>query len=216
MMSSRRPPTRMPMRPLFQPAITVFFAPRVKVKGWAVHEDWITWPVEYVASTYWTLRWSPVAANVPLPTIRSALSSWVGGVPTGTVTEGETPEMPGADRSASGMGRMPMRALPPGAVVTDPLLAWCVVVVEPAPVEVVGEELQAASPKAPAAPRATTSARTGRSMGRDGSRSLRPWSRSVLGEAAGAGQSGAGQSGAGQSGAGQGAAPRTAGAAPLT
>ncbi len=187
----------MPTRPLFQPAITVFFAPRVKVKGWLVHEESITWPVEYVASTYWTLRWSPVTANGPLPTIRSALSSSVGGGPTGTVTEGEIPETPGADRSASGMGRMPMRASPPGAVAADPGLAWCVVVVEPAPVEAVGEELQAASAEAPAATRATTSAREWRGMGRDGSRSLRPWSRSV------------------GDGARRSAAPRTAGAAPL-
>ena len=45
MISSRRPPTFMPTTPLSQPGITCP-APSLKLKGWLVHDDWITLPVE--------------------------------------------------------------------------------------------------------------------------------------------------------------------------
>jgi hypothetical protein len=79
-------------------------ASRVKVKGWLVHEAWITFFDEYVAKTYWTVTLSPAAAAGPVPTIRSELSKWVGGAPEGTVTEGSFPGVPAGDRSDAGMG----------------------------------------------------------------------------------------------------------------
>ena len=45
MISSRRPPTFMPTTPLSQPGIT-WPSPSVNVKGWLVHEDWMTFPAE--------------------------------------------------------------------------------------------------------------------------------------------------------------------------
>ena len=44
-MSSRRPPTFMPTTPWSQPGIT-WPAPSVNEKGWLVHEDWTTLPLE--------------------------------------------------------------------------------------------------------------------------------------------------------------------------
>jgi len=116
MISSRRPPTCMPTTPLSQPGITSP-APRVNEKGWLVHEDWITLPLEYVARTYCTVTVSPVTAFSPLPTMRSALSRRVGGGPGGTVTVGAVPAVPAGERSAGGMGPMATRAPPPGTVV---------------------------------------------------------------------------------------------------
>jgi hypothetical protein len=91
--------------------------------------------------------------------MRSADSRWVGGVPDGTVTVGAVPAVPAAERSAAGIAPIAFRGLPGGAVtVVDgptPLPPEVVVVAEP---DVDGEELQAASPRAPVRTRAVTSA----------------------------------------------------------
>ena len=118
MISSRRPPTFMPTTPLSQPGITCP-APSLKVKGWLVHDDWITLPDEYVASTYCTVTLSPGAAAAPVPAMRSALWSEVGGVPDGTVTLGAWPAVPAGDWSAAGIGRMASSGLWPGTVVVE-------------------------------------------------------------------------------------------------
>src|SRR5580700_3793798 len=99
MISSRRPPAFMPTTPSSQPLMT-WPSPNVNVKGWLVHDDWITLPEEYVASTYCTVTESPLAAAFPVPVIRSELSSAVGGVPDGTVTVGAVPAVPAGERSA--------------------------------------------------------------------------------------------------------------------
>ena len=75
-------------------------------KGCCVHDDWTTWWVEYVASTYWTVTLSPALAAGPVPVIRSALSSRLGGELVGTVTVGCLPAVPAAERSATGMEAM--------------------------------------------------------------------------------------------------------------
>jgi hypothetical protein len=75
----------------------------VKVKGWLLHEAWITLSEEYVASTYCTVTVSPALALGPVPTMRSELSSLVGGDPGGTVTVGSVPNLPAGDRSWAGM-----------------------------------------------------------------------------------------------------------------
>ena len=84
MISSRRPPTYMPATPLSQPGITCP-APGVNVKGWLVHDDWMTLPLEYVASTYWTVALSPARPSFRCLSMRSALSNDFGGAPDGTV-----------------------------------------------------------------------------------------------------------------------------------
>ena len=76
------------------------------MNGWLVHEDWITLPAEYVANTYCTVTLSPGTAAAPVPVMRSALWSEVGGVLDGTVTFGAWPVVPAGDRSAAGMGRI--------------------------------------------------------------------------------------------------------------
>ncbi len=167
MISSRRPPTFMPTTPLSQPGMTCP-APSWNVKGLLVHDDWTTLPDEYVASTYWTVTLSPGSARDPVPGMRSALSSDVGGVPEGTVTVGAFPAVPAGERSAAGMGKTATRAPPPAAevdVADWPLLPVVDdVVADPADVE--GEELHAARPSAPAAPRASASVQK-RGVGED-------------------------------------------------
>jgi hypothetical protein len=83
----------------------------------------------------------------------------VGGGLDGTVTVGGVPAVPAGERSAAGITAIAFRGLPGGAVtVVDgptPVPPEVVVVAEP---DVDGEELQAASPKAPARTRAVTSA----------------------------------------------------------
>jgi len=49
--------------------------------------------------------------------MRSALSSFVGGAPGGTVTVGAVPAVPTGERSAGGMEAMAPAVPPPGAVV---------------------------------------------------------------------------------------------------
>jgi len=49
--------------------------------------------------------------------MRSALSSFVGGAPGGTVTVGAVPAVPTGERSAGGMGAMVLAAPLPGVVV---------------------------------------------------------------------------------------------------
>jgi hypothetical protein len=109
--------------------------------------------------------------------MRSALSSVVGGVPDGTVGVGAVPAVPAGERSAAGIAPIAFKGLPGGAVTAvdgpAPLPAAVVVVFE---AEFDGEELQAASPRAPPTTRALTSAperreREGRGMAPDGSRS---------------------------------------------
>jgi hypothetical protein len=56
-----------------------------------------------VAKTYCTVTESPALAAGPVPVIRSAVSSVVGGLPDGTVTVGAFPAVPAGDRSAVGM-----------------------------------------------------------------------------------------------------------------
>jgi hypothetical protein len=155
----------------------------VKVKGWLPHDDWTALPLEYVASTYCTVRLSPFAAAGPVPVIKSALWSSVGGEPEGTVTGGSVPVVPAGERSSAGMGAMAPASLPDGdededvdvdvgAFVLDVVdsLAWFD-----------GEELQAAKPRAPATPirAARDQGRMVRDMARDGSRSTLP-SRGIL------------------------------------
>jgi hypothetical protein len=111
-----------------------------------------------------------------LPTMRSALSSLVGGAPGGTVTVGAVPNVPAGDRSAAGMGPIASSAPPPGAVVgvERPLPLW---VVDVALEGFDGEELQADRPNAPAvaSAAATNQGRDVRgSMARDGTRCAGP------------------------------------------
>src|SRR5947209_20358037 len=98
MISCRRPPACMPATPWSQPGMT-WPAPRVKVKGWLVHDDWTVLPELYVASTYCTVTESPALAGGPDPAIRSAVSRVPGGGPDGTVTVGADPAVPAGDRS---------------------------------------------------------------------------------------------------------------------
>src|SRR5450631_3698896 len=165
MMSSRRPPTRMPTRPISHPLMT-WFAPIVNWNGWPVHDDWITLPEEWLASTYWTVTVSPGPAAAPLPTMRSALSSCLGGVPEGTVTVGAVFTVPAGERRARGMAAMAVLFGPGVAVVAVVGVAGGAVVVGAAVVVVaaVGVPdglLQAASPKADA-DSTTKSGRIGR------------------------------------------------------
>jgi hypothetical protein len=108
--------------------------------------------------------------------MRSALSSVVGGVPDGTVTVGAVPAVPAGERSAAGIAAMALSGLPGGAVtvVEGPLPEPpAVVVVFDA--EFDGEELQAASPRAPARTMAVTSAPERRErVGRMASKGSRP------------------------------------------
>jgi len=196
MISSRRPPTFMPTTPLSQPGITCP-APSVNVKGWLVHDDWMTLPLEYVASTYWTFTLSPGAAAVPVPLMRSALSNVFGGAPAGTVTVGALPAVPTGERSAGGMGAMAIKPPPPGAVVevapdaTEPDAFDALEVLDvfelDAPDGVDGEELHAARPSAPAAPIKSATARGWRrrkDTERESSRSPRRCPRGPTGAAA--------------------------------
>ena len=90
-----------------------------------------------MASTYSTSTPSPAFATVPFPTMRSALSSPVGGDPAGTTTVGALPAVPAGERSLMGMDAF---------VGAEPLPAAEVVVDEEAP-----EELpHAARPRAEA------------------------------------------------------------------
>ena len=73
-----------------------------------------------MASTYWTVRASPVFATAPVPVIRSALSSCVGGEPGGTTTVGALPAVPAGDRSAAGMA--PIAGLDGGGFMSDLVL----------------------------------------------------------------------------------------------
>jgi hypothetical protein len=79
----------------------------------------------------------------------------VGGVPVGTVTVGAVPAVPAGERSAAGIAPIAFKGLPGGAVTVVDGPTPVVVVAEP---DVDGEELQAASPRAPARTRAVTSA----------------------------------------------------------
>src|SRR5579871_3030928 len=113
--------------------------------------------------------------------MRSAVSRWVGGVPEGTVTVGADPAVPAGERSAAGIDPIAFKGLPGGAVtVVDgppPEPPEVVVVFED---EFDGEELQAASPRAPARTRTVTSAPERcerRDMAQEGSRSSRSRSR---------------------------------------
>lgn len=101
MTSSLRPPTFIPTTPSSQPGMT-WPAPSVKENGWDVHEDWTTFPLEYVASTYCTWTLSPFFAAGPVPAMRSELSRLVGGVPLGTTTVGWVPAVPAGDGSETG------------------------------------------------------------------------------------------------------------------
>jgi hypothetical protein len=139
-------------------------APNVNAKGPLVHEDWMTLPLEYVASTYWTVTLSPGTASVPVPPMRSALSNDFGGAPAGTVTVGALPAVPAGERSPDGIGAMATDLPPPGAVVdagsdaAEPDVFETFDVFD-APDGVEGEELHAARPSAPAAPIKSATAR---------------------------------------------------------
>jgi hypothetical protein len=96
----------------------------------------------------------------------------------GTVTVGAVPAVPAAERSAAGIAPIAFKGLPGGAVtVVDgpaPLPPEVVGVVVAEPDVVDGEELQAASPRAPARTMGSTSAperRERRGMGPESSRS---------------------------------------------
>ena len=54
------------------------------------------------------------APSHPMPVMRSALSSAVGGVPLGTTTVGACPNVPAGERSAAGMGRVACSGLAAG------------------------------------------------------------------------------------------------------
>jgi hypothetical protein len=125
-------------------------------------------PLEYVASTYCTVTESPFAAAGPVPVIKSAHWSSVGGVPEGTVTVGWVPVVPAGERSSAGMGAMEPQ--PPDV---DEDAEAFVLDVDDALDGFDGEELQAARPNAPATPMraARDQGRRVRDMARDGSRS---------------------------------------------
>ena len=144
----------------------------MKVNGWLLHDDWITLPLEYVARTYCTVTLSPLAAAGPVPVIKSAHWSSVGGAPEGTVTVGWVPVVPAGERSSAGMG-----ATAPQPPAGDVDVAMFVLDVDDALDWFDGEELQAAKPKAPATPMraARDQGRRVRDMARDGSRSTPPF-----------------------------------------
>src|ERR1035437_8967969 len=102
MTSSRRPPTFMPTIPAVHPGITPLSG---KDMGWLPrsHEASNCFPVDHATPTYWTDTVSLVVTAGPVPTIRSVLSSPVGGVPGGTVTVGLVPEVPTGDGSCTGV-----------------------------------------------------------------------------------------------------------------
>ena len=97
-----------------------------------------------MASTYCTVAWCPMVALAPVPLMRSALSSWVGGGPLGTVTVGAVPAVPAGERSMEGMV--------PTATSAPP--AMCVVLVEPEEPDALGAppEPQEARPSVPPRP----------------------------------------------------------------
>src|SRR5450759_20902 len=102
MTSSRRPPTFMPTIPAVHPGITPLSG---KDMGWLPrsHEASNCFPVDHATPTYWTDTVSLVVTAGPVPTIRSMLSSPVGGVPGGTVTVGLAVRVPAGDGSWTGV-----------------------------------------------------------------------------------------------------------------
>ena len=94
------------------------------MKGLLVHDDWTTLREEYVARTYWTVMVSFGSAITPVPMMRSALSSEVGGGPAGTVTVGAVPDGTGWGAVGRGDGTDGDEGTATGAVleVAEPLL----------------------------------------------------------------------------------------------
>src|SRR5947209_6168001 len=84
MISSRRPPTRIPTSPLSQPGITW---PAPSGNGGSgcprSHDASNCWPVEYRTPTYCTVTVFPVVATGPLPLTMSLTTSVRGGGPAG-------------------------------------------------------------------------------------------------------------------------------------
>ena len=89
MMSSRRPPLRMPTMPWSQPGMTMP-APSWNGNGWAPrsHEASNCWPVDHEVPTYCMLISSPAFAFGPLPLTMSRITSSGGGSPCGAGISG--------------------------------------------------------------------------------------------------------------------------------
>src|SRR5881628_4046497 len=88
MISSLRPPTRMPTSPSSHPLMTLP-CPSVNWSGWPRSQEASNClPVDHATPTYCTLSWSPDAAGAPEPATRSLITSFVGGSPFGTCTTG--------------------------------------------------------------------------------------------------------------------------------
>src|ERR1017187_4293711 len=103
MISSRRPPAFMPTIPAVQPGITPLSANVTGCPLPSFHEASNCFPVDHATPTYWTDTVSLVVTAGPVPTIRSVLSSPVGGVPGGTVTVGLVPTVPTGDGTCTGV-----------------------------------------------------------------------------------------------------------------
>ena len=103
---------------------------RVMGSGLLVHDDWTTFPEEYVPNTYCTLSESPTLATAPAPVIRLLDSMVVGGVPFGITMVGALPKVPAGE--GSGIGLIvtgPAVVVVVGAVVVVPANTVVVVVV---------------------------------------------------------------------------------------
>src|SRR3954468_10993776 len=83
MVSSRRPPSRMPAIPWSQPGMT-WPAPSWNANGSPrSHEASNSWPLDQLTPTYCMLTWSPALAFLPLPLTMSLTWSSAGGWPDG-------------------------------------------------------------------------------------------------------------------------------------
>src|SRR5947209_3559478 len=84
MISWRRPPTRIPTRPLSQPGITCPVPSWNGGSGWPRSQEASNCcPVEYRTPTYWTVTVFPALATGPLPLTMSLTTSVCGGGPDG-------------------------------------------------------------------------------------------------------------------------------------
>jgi hypothetical protein len=104
----------MPTTPSSQPLMT-WPSPRVKESACPRFHDAsnsFLFVQEY--PSYWTFTVSPAVAVAPVPTTRSQASSCDGGLPEGTLTVGRVPKVPAGERSAEGIGAIPVTAAPVG------------------------------------------------------------------------------------------------------
>src|SRR5438105_1957149 len=98
MISSLRPPTRIPATPWSHPLIT-WPPPSWNGNGRPRSQDASnSLPVDHDTPTYWTTAVLPTTASAPVPTRRSFTTRVVGGGPWGMVTTGlvESGELPAA------------------------------------------------------------------------------------------------------------------------